>query len=174
MSADTRTSVIRPSVQTLPLETARWRLALLWFPGSGLIFLILIAQSLGGAYGSELQRAWGWALPNFLPTLALMISVFAADAMRAPGETDAVVRRNFAFLALALSAFYLLVLFVSVAGQVIFMSYNSTDELVERRLTLLEISNYWLAPLQSLVVAAIGTLFFLKEENKSSDQTNEG
>lgn len=169
MSADTGPSVVRPPVQTLPLETARWRLALIWFPGSGLLFLIMIAQSLGGAYGDELQRAWGWALPNFLPTLALMISVFATDALRPMSETDAVVRRNFASLALALSAFYLLILFVSVAGQVIFMSYNSTDDLVERRLTLLETSNYWLAPLQSLVVAAIGTLFFLKEENERPD-----
>ena len=148
---------------TIPLETARWRLAAIWFPSCGIIFLIMIAQSIGGAYGDELQRAWSWALPNFLPTLALMLSVFAADALRPAGESETLVRRNFAFLSLCVSIFYVVVILISLLAQPIFGTYADTSDQVAARLELLETSNLWLGPLQSLVVAAIGVLFFLKE-----------
>ena len=148
----------------IPLETARWRLAILWFPGSGLLLLILVAQMLGGAYGSDVQRAFGWALPNFLPTLALMVSVFAADALRPITENATVVRRNFTHLTVWLSAFYLLLLTLSILAYPIFGSYTEEDSTIEARLSLMEQSNIFLAPVQSLVVLSIGTLFFLREE----------
>lgn len=149
--------------QSIALETARWRLAIIWFPSCGLIFLILIAQSLGGAYGDDLQRAWSWALPNFLPTLALMLGVFAADAFKYSAESETAVRSNFAVLAMCLSGFYIFILLISLFAQPIFGSYSTAQNSVAARLQLLEISNLWLAPLQSLVVGAIGVLFFLKE-----------
>lgn len=149
--------------RTIALDAARWRLAVIWFPSCGLIFLIIIAQSLGGAYGEELQRAWSWALPNFLPTLALMLSVFAADALRPANESETFVRYNFALLAMGLSLFYIAVLLLSLLAQPIFGSHADATNPVLARLELLEISNLWLAPLQSLVVASIGVLFFLKE-----------
>lgn len=159
---------------TMTLEAARWRLAVVWFPSCGLIFLIMIAQSLGGAYGDELQRAWSWALPNFLPTLALMLSVFAADALRSSGdEGQTVVRRNFALLATSLSIFYIVVILISLVAQPIFGTYAAADDPIVARLELLEASNLWLAPLQSLVVAAIGVLFFLKETKTSAAEKNE-
>jgi hypothetical protein len=165
MSAGTETVASQPPAGTLPLETARWRLAMVWFPSCGLIFLIMIAQSIGGAYGSELGRAWGWVLPTFLPTLALMISVFAADALSPPatGAGGPVVRRAFARLATALSVFYILAILVALLAQPIYGSYVGGADPTSARLDLLETSNLWLAPLQSLVVAAIGVLFFLKE-----------
>ncbi len=145
----------------ISLDKARWRLALLWFPFSAILFGILVVQSIGGVYGAEAQRAWGWALPNVLPTLALMVSVFAADAMKA-SDPALGVRRGFSHLATALSAFYLLAIFASVFGQA-FVDLDDGQTDAERRLALLDLSNIWLAPLQSLVVAAIGVLFFLKE-----------
>jgi hypothetical protein len=78
------------------LETARWRLAAIWFCASAVIFLILIIQSTGGVYDEQVQTAWGWALPNFLPTLAFMTSVFAPDALHPYEEGGAqTVRGNF-------------------------------------------------------------------------------
>lgn len=99
------------------LEHARCRLAVIWFPCGGLIFLKLIAQSIGGAYGDQIQRAWSWALPNFLPTLALMVSVFAADALRPPSNTPTYVRKNFCYLATGLSIFYIFVILISILAQ---------------------------------------------------------
>ncbi len=145
------------------LETARWRLAVIWFPGCGLLFLILVAQSIGGAYGDQLQRAWGWALPNFLPTLALMVSVFAADALNPLSETASYVRKNFCYLAIGLSIFYILVILISLVTQPLAGEINDAPDLITARLELLEMSNMWLAPLQGLVVASLGLLFFLKE-----------
>lgn len=146
----------------VPLEKARNCLALIWFPVSGLVILILIAQSFGGAYGDELQRAWGWALPNFLPTIALMVSVFSSEALLPRSDRAPTVRRSFFKLSIGLSVFYLLVLLASVLAQPFIHADGSG--LVNQRLRLLETSNIWLGPLQGLVVTALGVLFFLKDE----------
>jgi hypothetical protein len=149
-----------------PLETVRWRLAAIWFGASAVIFLILIGQSLGGVYGDELQRAWGWALPNIVPTLALMVSVFAADALKPYSEGTA-VRKNFYLLASGLSVFYLAVFLLSLLAQPL-LEYLSPQPHggVSARVQLLETSNIWLGPLQGLVVGTLGILFFLKEDQK--------
>lgn len=147
----------------LRLETARWRLAAIWFPAGGLIFLILIVQTIGGVFGSDPQRAFSWALPNFLPTLALMISVFAADALK-PAEGQArFVRRPFCNLAFWLSVFYLLVVLISLFGPTFSPQVAGAPDPTAARFDFMETSNVWLAPLQGLVVAALGVLFFLKE-----------
>lgn len=144
---------------TVPLAIARWRLALIWFPCCGLLFLLLVAQSLAGAFGDLAQKAWGWALPNFLPTLALMVGVFAADALRPAGEGGSHVRRGFLILALGLSLFYLAVLLMSLVAP----AFAAEAPTPQRRLAVMELSNVWLGPLQSLVVAALSVLFFMKE-----------
>lgn len=147
----------------IELERARWRLAVIWFPSAAVIFLILVAQSMGGAHSGELQRLWGWALPNFLPTIALMLSVFAAEALK-PHETGTIyVRRNYCTLAIWISAFYLFVLLISIlAVPLVRFFVESAREL--DRMKMLEDSNLWLGPLQGLTVVALGILFFLKEE----------
>jgi hypothetical protein len=153
-----------PAVRWIHLEVARWRLALLWFSVCGVIVLLLIAQSVGGVFGGQLQRVWGWALPNFLPTLALMVSVFAAEALR-PGEAAGIqVRRNFFVLAAGLSVFYLGLLLVAILVQPLLQIFNGGVGGMAVRIELLETSNIWLGPMQGLVVASLGVLFFLKEE----------
>jgi hypothetical protein len=149
----------------LRLDIARWRLALIWFGGCAFFFLLLVAQSLGGAYGTQVQRAW--ALPTFMPTLALMTSVFAADAMKPATGTRAFVRRGFTNLSVGLSIFYIIVLFVSVLVQPFAAANSGAADIVTARLELLELSNLWLAPLQSIVVGALGVLFFLKQDDKT-------
>ena len=145
------------------LEKARWRLAVIWFSSCGLIFLILVAQSIGGAYGDQLQRAWGWALPNFLPTLALMVSVFTADALTPLSGAATYVRKNFCYLAIGLSIFYILLILISLVAQPLVGEIIDAPDLITARLKFLEMSNMWLAPLQGLVIASLGVLFFLKE-----------
>jgi hypothetical protein len=155
-----------PNDDVLRLDKARWGLAITWLPSCAVLFLIFVIQSIAGAYGTQAQRAWGWALPTFLPTLALMISVFAADAFRIADASIVYVRRSFYRLSLGLSIFYLLIVFLSVLAQPFIGTASNATDLATARLELLELSNIWLSPLQSLVVAAIGVLFFLKEERR--------
>ncbi len=150
----------------IPLDKARWRLAIVWFACCGIVFIILILQSLGGVYGEDLPRVWNWALPNFLPTLALMVSVFAADALKPEKNKTYLVRCNFYRLSIWLSAFYLFVLILSISSAPIVHYFNS-QQIVER-IEILEISNLWLGPIQGLVILTLGILFFLKQENKDT------
>lgn len=148
----------------IPIEVARWRLALIWFPFSALIFLLLIAQSIGGVFGADLQRVWGWAMPNFLPTISLMLTVFGADAMRPASDSAVVVRKGFFVLSCSMSVFYLLIFLLTILVQPSLQLFGNGDDAVVAKLKLLETSNIWLGPLQAMVVAAIGVVFFLKEE----------
>lgn len=153
----------------IALDAARWNLAWIWFSGCAVVVAILIAQTVAGAYGSQTQGAFSWALPNFLPTLALMLSVVAQDALRQyePGK-EMTVRASFFKLARALSVFYIFVLSLSILLQPFFADGAITDG--SSRVAALQVTNLWLGPLQGLVVAALGTLFFLKQDEKPKDQ----
>jgi len=117
----------------IPLETARWRLATVWFGGGAVIATILAVQSLFNVYGDKVPQVWGWALPNIVPTLRL---------------------------SLGLSCFHLFcVTTVILAGPIL------PSRAPEQEFDLLHsfvISNLWLGPLQGLVAAALGVLFFSK------------
>lgn len=152
----------------IPLERARWNLARLWFIGSAVIFVLLIAQSVGTAYDGAVQTAWGWALPNFVPTLALMVSVFAADALRPYGDApQSQVREPFYKLSMGISIFYLGILLATILAEPIFLYVRQGQKV--SAIDLLQVSNLWLGPLQGIVVTAIGVLFFLKDEDKKSE-----
>jgi hypothetical protein len=152
----------------IALERARWNLARLWFIASATIFVLLVAQSVGGAYEGALQTAWGWALPNFVPTLALMVSVFAADALKPYSDASpSQVREPFYKLSLGLSIFYLFILLATILSEPMFLFVRQGEKVTA--IDLLQVSNLWLGPLQGIVVAALGVLFFLKDEGKKSE-----
>jgi hypothetical protein len=155
----------------IPLEHARWVLARLWFIASAIIFVLLVAQSVGGTYGGALQTAWGWALPNFVPTLALMVSVFAADAFKPYSDAPpSQVRAQFYKLSLGLSIFYLFVLLATILSEPVFLYVHQGEKVTA--IDLLQVSNLWLGPLQGIVVTALGVLFFLKEEGQKAPGAN--
>lgn len=149
----------------IDLETARWRLGTVWFLGSAIIALLLIVQSLAGVYEERVQGVWGWALPNFLPTLMLMLGVFAGAALAEETETDAMkVRSAFFKLAVGLSVFHLVCILVTLGMQPFIPSL--TNATAPNQMSVFEMSNLWLGPLQGLVAAAIGALFFSKATAK--------
>jgi hypothetical protein len=143
-----------PSRRTLALSRARSLLARLWFAGSGLIYLLLIAQSVAGKYQGEGKEVWGWALPTTLPTLALIVAVLGAGALQ-PAEEAPRVRRDFCSLAVWLSACYLAL----ILGLILAAPLSPFEPLA-----LYKQSGLWLAPLQGLVTSAIGVLFFTRRE----------
>lgn len=154
---------------TIPLSEARRRLATIWFPASGALFLLMVVQTFSGAYGDQEQTAWGWALPNFLPTLALMASVFASQAVDTENETVSMVRTFFFRMAFWISIFYFLILFIVILAPVVMQMNGSEAATPEARLVAMARSNIFLGPLQSLVVGIIGALFILKDQKAKID-----
>lgn len=144
----------------VPLETARWQLGTVWFAGAGMIFLLLMIQSLTGVYEGIVQGVWGWALPNLAPMLSLMLGTFAGAAVAETTETDSMrVRRPFLRLSLGLSIFHLLAVGLTLCIRPFVPTLSGTDE---DAMQLFVVSNLWLGPIQGLVAAALGALFFTR------------
>ncbi|MDA1055923.1 MAG: hypothetical protein O3C40_36520 [Planctomycetota bacterium] len=178
----------------IPIAEARSRLSLVWFVGAGLIFLTLLGASFGNVFAGQLQEVWSASLPTVLPIVSLILSVLGASAIVArrtddPEEGDAkgetFVRRDFYRLTFGLSIGYLLLIlvsffahpFVTAAKAPEVTSADLLDELNASNLDgevtahegasaadVIILSNLWLAPVQGLVVGAMGILFFTKKE----------
>jgi hypothetical protein len=144
----------------IPLEQARNSLAVIWFVGSGIAFLVLLAQSILGRWGSSLQEVWAWFFPTIGPTLALMLGVIGATAIQEHQE-ERTVKGFFFGLSKALSVFYLAALLLTM-----FLEPFSPMS----GMRLFSVSNYWLSPLQSLVVAAVTVLFTSQEKKSGSNR----
>ena len=151
----------RISDQTIPLEDVRIKLARIWLTGSGLTFAILVLQSLRHVYADLTSDAWSWFLPAIVPTLSMIIGVFAYTALD-PKKDTAVVRRSFVPFAVWLSIFYLAAVILTVLIQP-FASANPAEAV-----GLMKTSNLWLGPFQGLVTSALGALFASKAHKVKS------
>ncbi len=135
-----------------PDENARRKIALVWYGGGGLLFLFVLMQTFFGRYGDQPEKAWTWLLPTIMPTLSLITGVLIA---KKPSENPGQLPDPFLFrLAMILSVFYLLVVFLTLLLQP--LSDLSIYELMTK-------SNLWLAPMQGLVTASLGVFFTQKK-----------
>ncbi len=132
------------------MTTAKKWLAVVWFIGGGMLFLLLLTQTFLGRYGDKAKDAWTWLLPTIIPSLSLIISgVVVSGPLGKSLETNTVDR--FAFrLSFVLSIFYL-----SIVSLTIFLSPFSELPPLE----LMKLSNLWLAPIQGFVSAALAVFF---------------
>lgn len=157
------------------LEQARWGIGKIWFICSGLLFAVLIVQSLANVYEDRVQAVWGWFLPNIMPTLSLMLGVFAAAALQEHVESDDMrVRKNFYRLATMLSLFHLAAVAGTIAAQPMLATLAGSNA---KPMALFDVSNIFLGPLQGVVAAAIGAMFFSKASKDTTDanaQQNQG
>ncbi len=133
----------------------RRRIATAWLLGSGLIYLLVLLQTLFGYYGSGADAAWSWILPVTLPNLSLIIGVMVASARKSQKGRNEQVSEFVYRLALGLSLFYLAVVLLTLLVQPI-VDIEPPD--------LMKQSNLWLAPLQGLVTAALGAFYISKEQ----------
>lgn len=141
------------------LSEVRAKLATVWFTGSGIVFVVLMLQSIFGKYAGQLQEVWSWFVPTVVPSLSLMLGVIGASALSA-ADDDRMVKATFYRFALALSYFYLVVLALTI-----FLEPLGNVPGIQ----LFILSNYWLSPIQGLVVAAIGVVFATQEKGVAGD-----
>jgi len=137
-------------------QKSKRRLAVLWFCGAGIIFIVMLFQTILGRYGTNISEAWGWFLPTIMPTLSLIIGVLAMDAL-GNGVKILTVDRFFFRLSFFLSLAYLVVVSFTILMQP--FSPLSAVELMTQ-------SNLWLGPFQGLVSASLGAVF-IKGAKKS-------
>jgi hypothetical protein len=134
-------------------EAARWRLGAVWFAGAGLLFMLLVAQSLLGFYGGRTESVWSWFLPTVMPTLSLVVGVLVAEARREEAPRPRTIGPALFRLAVGLSAVYLLL----VAASIVFAAVRGSAQV--HPVEIMQRSNLWLGPLQGLVAAAVGVFF---------------
>lgn len=139
-----------------PMIICKRKLAALWFIGSGILFFIVLIQTIFGRYGESSSNAWSWFLPTIMPTLSLVIGVLVMDALGkvvAHAEVDAFLfRLTFGISAAYLSAVLLIFIFQP------FTTVAPFD--------LMRQSNLWLGPFQGLVAGAMGAFFVKAPERK--------
>jgi hypothetical protein len=150
-----------PAPELVPLDAVRTRLATTWLGGSAIVVILVVIQSLLGKYGEKTQDAWGWLLPTIMPTLGMVVSVLGYAALD-PVMSRFDVRKSFFQIALWLSAFYLLLILLTILIQ----PFTGTDPIA-----LMHTSNLWLGPCQGLVGSALGVLFASKTQ-KGEDKTS--
>ena len=129
------------------------KLGVLWLLGGGIIFLILFGQSIFGQYSDQIIEAWQWFLPTVMPTLSLIVSAWVADA-RGTTVKNKPINTHIYNWTRGLSVFYLSIVLLSILSQP-FVQMSPVK--------WLNLSNLWLGPLQSLVIAATG-IFFIKTD----------
>lgn len=155
----------RPKIVELG-QARRW-LYCIWFPGTALLLFVLVAQTITRAYGDETSRLWSWALPNITPVLSLMLSVAGAEAMISRRNLAMRrIRRDFVVIVCGFSVVYIIFLLVPIIGQPIYFLVSDTVRLERARTELLDISSFWLAPLQGFVIGLICVLFTSYERQR--------
>ncbi len=131
------------------LAASRGRLAALWLGMAAFLIVLLVIQSVGNKYGSQVHRAWGWFLPSIVPTLSLILGTVAYQAKHRPAREQV---DNFAYrCSLGLSVFYLALL----AATLLLQPFSSGRTGLE----WLELSNLWLGPVQGLTAVAVAVFF---------------
>jgi hypothetical protein len=133
----------------ISLDVSQKLLATLWLFGAGIPFLIIFLQTILGRYGDDVSEAWGWLLPNTVPTISLIIGVLVTDAFNGDKKPQTVDKFIFR-LALVVSIVYLVALTLTLLAQP-FSPFKALE--------LMKLSNLWLAPLQGVVSAALGAFF---------------
>lgn len=140
----------------------RW-LATIWFVGSGVIFFLVLIQSLLGHYGDGVNQVWGWLLPTVMPTLSLIVSVLVFEAVQHKKGRAATMDRFLFVLTASLSGAYL----ASVLLVILLQPLTPLPPL-----QAMAQSNVWLGPFQGLVAAAMGA-FFVRAAQQGSDASAE-
>jgi hypothetical protein len=131
----------------------RKRLAILWLGVGGFLFVVMIAETSKGALSDRPTEAWGWFLPNVMPTLMLVASSLVGDANPQHHNSGAELSADQVYfkIAIAASAFYLaLILFVLIGWRA--TVYRDPTQ-------LMSLASLWNAPIQGITASVIAIFF---------------
>lgn len=132
---------------------AKKKIASFWFVFCGIIFVLMIVQSLNGKFEDKVSEAWGWIFPSILPTLSLILGVFLIDIKNSFIKKKTIDIFYYR-LTLGLSFFYLFTV----------LSILLSQPLIGKPIiSLMKESNIFLGPIQGLVNVSMG-LFFIKND----------
>jgi hypothetical protein len=141
------------------MSQCKVRLAMVWFSGAGLLFMLIFAQTIGGRYDDRVDEVWNWLLPNLMPTLSLITGALIMDFKNQEPE-EVLTNKPFLFkLTFWFSIFYLLVMILSI----LLWPFSTEPD----PLAFLQNSSLWLGPFQGLVSGLMGAFFIQKEQNSS-------
>ena len=142
----------------ISIQTGRRRLLILWVAFCTALFALLMVQSIGGVYGSEVSDVWAWFLPAVVPTLSLMISLFVSNSGRSANEFVAILIFYMAFWG---SFIYLLAVSIPLLIHPFLM----------QPLEAIHISGLWSGTFQGLVASTITVFFVMRkiEGSKNSE-----
>ena len=138
------------------------QLGTLWFIGSGLLFFLIFFQTIFKHYGDQAGEAWGWLIPNIIPTLSLMLGVLIMDSVSQRANDETVDRFLFRL------CFFMSITYLSTIALTILVQPFADLSPLE----LLKQSNLWLRPFQGLISASIGA-FFSSQQGKDSGKSEE-
>ena len=116
--------------------------------------MLVVTQSLLGKFGDAVGDVWGWLLPTLIPTLSLILGVLIVDSQRGAAGEEKQVDRFLYRLAIGLSLGYLAIVVLPFAIQPL------TGKPI---LDVIQLTHYWLGPVQGLVAGILG-VFFVKGE----------
>ncbi|MBT9541338.1 hypothetical protein [Thiobacillus sp.] len=135
----------------LTMHTARKRLAVVWFAGAGVCFVVLLFISFFSA-DADPTGLWDWFLPAIVPNLSLIIGVLVYAHRQTQSDTriDPFLYR----LAYWLSLLYVLLLLLPL------LFFPLTGKPLPELLT---ISRLWLAAVQGLATGVMGA-FFVRQD----------
>lgn len=135
----------------LLLSDVRKKLLLLWLSLSVVLLLFFLVQAQHGKYDGIEGTAWGWVFAQLLPALCILLA--ATLARRHTGKT--VLRWVYRSI-MALAALVLVFVLLTLLG----ISGGSAGLSLEEGFSR---SWRYLLPLQALLCAVLGVLFFKKE-----------
>jgi hypothetical protein len=143
----------------IPLINCQRNLAIVWYIGSAILFVILLAQTFNGEFDGDNKVAWGWFYPTVLPTLLLITGAVISQASQA--NQSHTVKKFVYHLALYSSWFYLVLVLLSL----VFTYVRGA-----RRVDALSDSNLWLGPVQGLVGGVLGYFFTSSRSQNSAPE----
>ncbi|MEY2546549.1 MAG: hypothetical protein QOG48_1666 [Verrucomicrobiota bacterium] len=139
----------------IDLDSARNRLLVTWLSGAFAVLILVVIQSIIGRFEGFAQEFWGWFTPTIFPTLGLMLGVIGSTASE--DDEGRTVKKFFFLAAVLLSIGYLILLLLTLLLEPLAGTHD---------MKYYNLANYWLAPIQALVVAAVGALFNSRKKTR--------
>lgn len=139
----------------MQMNICQTRLMLVWVAGCIILLLVAWLQIVFGHYGENGRDVVEWLLPAIIPTLSLVIGVWANNALKKPKSTEKVGKGIYRIVIVA-SIFYLTFIGLVFAIQ---------PMVARPPLAVIKDSSLIIAPLQGVVCAFIG-IFFTQDSKK--------